>query len=118
MAEPEVANIPAALSASTVTDAFLALLCADDELLRAEFESIVKAAWGEPGKPSRPTRPNAPKRSAQPPDRWPEHCAYSALAVLQRLWYSGADRWCRQRSPPLGKMPDRSARYRRKAGDR
>jgi len=31
---------------------FIALICADDDLLRAEFEEIVSAGWGPPPPPA------------------------------------------------------------------
>jgi hypothetical protein len=39
-------------SAGQLAQEFLALVCADDELLRAEFEEIIAAGWDNP--PSRP----------------------------------------------------------------
>lgn len=45
-------------------DAFLDLLCADPDLLAAEFEAIVAAGWGAPP-PDRPAPPE-PARERPP----------------------------------------------------
>jgi hypothetical protein len=62
---------------TTDQDAFLALVCADEELLRAEFEAIIDACWDRPP-PTRPTRwVRPPTRSGAiasrrpAPPRWP-----------------------------------------------
>ena len=44
-------------SVTDVDEAFLALVCDDDELLRAEFDAIVGAAWPPSGTHSRPADP-------------------------------------------------------------
>ena len=55
---------------------FLAVLCADEELLRAEFDAIVDANWGAPppvpparpgGPDRRPALPRPPRLSRRPP---------------------------------------------------
>jgi hypothetical protein len=55
---------------------FLDLLCADEGLLRAEFDAIIAAGWGEqpppaepPGGPAAQRRPRAHAAEAQPPRR-------------------------------------------------
>src|SRR5437762_5695353 len=76
-------------------DAFLAIVCADAELLRAEFEAIIDACW-DPPPPTRSTRPvRPPTRPGRPTEwrrpshaRWPDH--------------HGDHGWVRQRSPPRG----------------
>jgi len=52
---------------------FLAVLCADEELLRAEFDAIVDANWDAPP-PVPPARPGGPDRRpapVRPPRRIP-----------------------------------------------
>jgi hypothetical protein len=46
--------------AQTERDEFLAVVCADADWLRAEFDAIVKAGWEQPpAVPERPRRPVA-----------------------------------------------------------
>jgi hypothetical protein len=79
----------------TDRDAFLAIVCADDDLVRAEFNAIIDASWGDPP-PTRRARQTPPRgrpgrsRLADPstpmPRRHDPHVCASA----------------RQRSPPCG----------------
>jgi hypothetical protein len=75
---------------------FIALICADEELLRAEFEEIV-AAGLESGPPSRP-RPEHDHRpdrsSAREPAPTPEAASPGTAPSEDR------HEWPRQRSPP------------------
>ena len=43
--------------AQTLDEEFLALLCEDEDLVRAEFDAIIEANWGEPPLPPAPRRP-------------------------------------------------------------
>ncbi|MDT4975480.1 MAG: hypothetical protein QOG98_1238 [Pseudonocardiales bacterium] len=74
---------------------FLALICADDELLRAEFDSIIAAAWG--------SRSRFRPRPAPPPPPGVAHAvgAQDTGNLAIRPQHPGMDRWARQRSPPL-----------------
>lgn len=80
----------------TVAEEFLAIVCADDDLIRAEFAAIIAAGWdgaADEPPPARPPRPDPPGRPRQlvparrprPPE--PPH----------RPGFGG---WARQRSPP------------------
>lgn len=88
---------------------FLALVCADEELLRAEFEAIIAAEWParpprRPGGPPpgaanrRPGRPGGDRRPRPPADR-PRRPHDDSRA--------------RQRAPPAPRQPDRAADQRR-----
>jgi hypothetical protein len=88
---------------------FLALMCADEQLLRAEFDAIIAAEWASPppampdrgagaGRPAREARSRAVDRGAGLPTR-PQH--------------PGIGGWARQRSPP----PATIAPTTGKAGD-
>jgi hypothetical protein len=72
---------------------FLALLCEDEDLLRAEFEAIIDANWDRPG-PLRPT-PSTPP--AHPGPGWPP-VATTIRSGSARGTYAMV--WCRMRSPP------------------
>ena len=82
--------------AGTATgEGFLDLLCRDPDLLRAEFEEIIAAAWP-------PTRP--PARGDRGPSR-PVHSAQHGLPARprdrrRRRYEQVVGRAGRQRSPP------------------
>jgi hypothetical protein len=80
----------------TTTDAeFLDLVLADEDLLRAEFEAIIAAAWQEPPPPPRrpaPSEPDdhpTPRAFVRPPRRT---TAPASVPSLHEYY--------RQRSPP------------------
>jgi hypothetical protein len=75
---------------SAVDEEFLALVCADEELLRAEFDAIIEVSWAKPPQP-RPARGSAqPSRRSYAPH--PDRPAPLHRPLLR------AD--VRQRSPP------------------
>jgi hypothetical protein len=81
--------------ARTVEEEFLALICADEQLLQAEFDAIIAAEW--PTTPARPGRPS--------PDAPSDHRRYRGghrgpRRRIDRPRRSEGDRWARQRSPP------------------
>jgi hypothetical protein len=78
---------------ASVNDDFLAVICADEELLDAEFDSIIAAAWGD-GSETKP-RPAVPPL---PPGDVAQARHMCSLAL--RPQYPGIDGWARQRSPP------------------
>jgi hypothetical protein len=80
---------------ATERDEFLAIVCADEELLRAEFEAIVGASWDEPPPPT-PREPPTPSWPG-PPD--PESA--DLRPATPPPFPCGAGRWARQRSPPV-----------------
>ena len=93
MTPPGSAALPP--PAADVQDDFLALVYADEELVRAEFEEIIAAAW-----PSRPVPRDPSDRVAGRPGPafgpgWTARSVRSAgpQAVVVR-------RWMRERSPP------------------
>ena len=76
----------------TERDTFLAVVYADAEWLREEFDAIVEASWGSP-----PTRPGASGRPAPAPGRppvtdWPDRPVPAGRRVAVAP--------VRQRSPP------------------
>lgn len=79
-----------------VDEQFLELMCADEELLRAEFDAIIAEEWA--GSPPQPDPPAASSGAGPWPrgQRLPRGC----LATARRPHHPGADGWSRQRSPP------------------
>ena len=89
-------SAPGGSLAETVDEQFLALVCAEEELLRAEFEAIVAAEW-----PSPPAKTHGPAGNAGRPRSWPLPGGRAGAGRLPRLpAHPGVDRWTRQRSPP------------------
>src|SRR2546423_1443879 len=83
---------------------FLALLCADEQLLRAEFDAIIAAAWPNPP----PTRPRPERPGAQQP---PSAASAPASRPAQpgRAHRPGVGGLGRQRAPPLRSAPSARA---------
>lgn len=76
---------------------FLVLLCADEDLLRAEFDAIVAANWYRP----RPPRPTPLHRPSEAWPRQPPSKATSAGSAHRRCGFV----WRRGRSPPPALLP-------------
>jgi len=78
----------------TGRDEFLAVVYADPDWLRAEFDAIVDAGWDEDEPPAAPERPGRPVAAPVPPagTGWPDRALLPGRSV-------GA---CpaRERSPP------------------
>jgi hypothetical protein len=81
----------------SVDDQFLDMVCADADLLRAEFEAIVAAEWLTP--PMTP-HPQHPARVPPRPSQTRRHLPCSGQ-VRQRPCHPGIGGWARQRSPPF-----------------
>lgn len=97
---------PGGSLAETVDEQFLALICAEEELLRAEFEAIVAAEW-----PSPPAKTPGPAANAGRPRSWPPPGGPAGAGRLSgRPAHPGVDGWTRQRSPPRGQEPAGEAR--------
>jgi hypothetical protein len=83
-------------------DAFLSLLCQDDELVRAEFDAIIAAAWSTepPPPPPVPAPPGPDDRPTGWPigSGWPERPGRTARLPVPPRRLRG-----RQRSPPMRK---------------
>jgi HSP20 family protein len=71
--------------------------CADEELLRAEFEAIIAAEWPIP--PAAPP-PRHPARIPPPPTGTRRPRLPRSGQVSQRPRHPGVGGWARQRSPP------------------
>jgi hypothetical protein len=82
-------------------DAFIDLLCQDDELVRTEFDAIITAAWPVPPVP--PTVPAPPGSDDRPPG-WPYRPGWIDLPTPAAGHLVDLRRWRdRQRSPPQTK---------------
>ncbi|HSF99164.1 MAG TPA: hypothetical protein VLA55_10765 [Ornithinibacter sp.] len=93
-------TIPAAPARETRSheDEFLELVCADEELLRAEFDAIIAREWPTSRPPARPeamSRETGPHRPRQP-----ERRVVRTLRAKPR--HPGGRLQGRQRSPPAG----------------
>lgn len=77
----------------SVDDEFLALMCSDEEWLRAEFDAIVAAEWVDPPQPLRPN-----DRTSRPKARR-NHSRTRALVPQE----PPIPRRARVRSPPRGR---------------
>jgi hypothetical protein len=89
----------ASATATAVTDEFFALICADEQLLQAEFDAIIAAGWPTPPRRPKPATPRPPGRSngrqqpnESPLDNWPDQL-------------TNLDAFNRQRSPPRATAP-------------
>jgi hypothetical protein len=79
-----------------VQDEFLALICADEDLLRAEFDAIIAAGWGQPRPPARQARCRRPRLPHTRRSDQPE--VGGGLRGPQR--HPSGEGRCRQRAPP------------------
>jgi hypothetical protein len=78
---------------AAIGQAFVDLVCADDELMRAEFDALIAASW--------PTPPAVPPVRPRRPAPWPCSLALPSGEAAR----NPADRipdtsWRRQRAPP------------------
>ena len=82
-------------AARTVDEQFLALMCSDEDLLRAEFDAIIAAEW-----PSPP--PRTPRRGAahRHPASYTHRGGGAPGAEPGWVRQPGIGGWVRQRSPP------------------
>ncbi|GAA3382945.1 hypothetical protein [Cryptosporangium minutisporangium] len=78
---------------SAIDDAFYALITADPELLRAEFEELVDTAW-------EPPEPPPPDDASGPEDPAPRPAPPDAGCRCGRGRRPGGVRRRRERSPP------------------
>lgn len=83
-------------AAPSTSDLFLELLCADEDLLRAEFEAIVAAEWPSPP-PDQPAESNIAR---QGPPGSSSSTRGRPAAPPSRPRHPGAGEGSRQRSPP------------------
>ncbi len=74
---------------------FLAIVCSDDDLLRAEFDAIIAAQWPSPP-PDTPADDDPGERSPGTARRQPTGQA----RLPNRARHPGIGGWARQRSPP------------------
>ena len=89
-----VDSAPVGAGPATATgQAFVDLVCADDELMRAEFDALIAASWPTPP----PVPPVPPRRSAP----WPCGLADGQReAARPPIHHIPDTRWRRQRAPP------------------
>lgn len=85
-------------AAGVTHDQFVELLCADEDLLRAEFDAIIAEEWPSP--PPADPDPGADDHGAPHPDRRRREAG--AVPPPRRPRHPGVGGWARQRSPPAG----------------
>jgi hypothetical protein len=85
-----------AAAVDVVDEEFLALICADEELLRAEFDAIITASWGQPRPPAPRPRASGPALPSGPRSRC--HPVDGGMRVRERE--PGGEGHFRQRAPP------------------
>jgi hypothetical protein len=90
------ATLPAPSRPSRLESDFIALICADTELLRAEFEEIVAAGW-QSGPPARPTPERGRHRG---PDSAEHRAEIGDGQPAPAPPGHGCHEQARQRSPP------------------
>jgi hypothetical protein len=83
--------------AGTIDDAFLDIICHDEELLRAEFEALVAASWDDPPPP--PPPPAGPRPADNPA---PRPTTRTTDEEVPPESYHPAPAGRRQRAPPAG----------------
>jgi hypothetical protein len=82
----------------TSAEEFLALVCSDEQLLRAEFDAIIAAEW--PDLP--PAEPGRGDAAGRLPGTARRRRLVSDPRRADRLRRPGVGGWARQRSPPVG----------------
>jgi hypothetical protein len=93
----------------TTDEQFLELLCANEDLLRDEFDAIIAAEWPSPP----PAEPDHGTRAKRGPRRGRHRREANATRLPNQPRHPGIGRWARQRSPP----PAAATTGDRKAGD-
>jgi hypothetical protein len=83
-------------AADVVEEEFLAIVYADEELLRAEFDAIIATSWGQPGQPARPGRTPQPA----PPEQPRRQAVDRGAGPAGPQHYPGGEGRSRQRAPP------------------
>src|SRR6478735_1305389 len=83
-------------AAPTVDEEFLELVYADEQMVRAEFDSIIAQEWPTDHPPAAPTGATPATDPRPRPQRGPR----GVRASRRRRRHQGAGRWRRQRSPP------------------
>jgi hypothetical protein len=81
-------------AATDAATGFLALICADEDLLRAEFEEIIAAGWGPP------PLPDGGRRGEQGPGPAQRRTEAGAGPIRPAPRAAAGDGQTRQRSPP------------------
>jgi hypothetical protein len=82
--------------ARTVDDQFIALICSDEQLLRAEFDAIIAGQWPSPP-PGTPAHGAVGHRETAADSR-PAACPGGRLMTSR---HPDVDGWVRERSPPV-----------------
>jgi len=95
---------------------FLELLCADEDLIRSEFDAIIAAEWPSPA----PPEPGNAEIAEPTPHQARHRRRASDATLVDRPRHPGIGEWGRQRSPPPAPntSQQRCTSQDRKVGDR
>lgn len=111
---PQILQEASVDAARSSQEQFVELMCADAELVRAEFDAIIAAEWSQPP-PDEPDSGPPP----EPPPRGPRRLASGQTPGLpNQKRRTGISASSRQRSPPRHPAPPWQRQPRtREAGD-
>jgi hypothetical protein len=93
---PQILRTDGSDATRSTDEQFLELLCADEDLLRAEFDAIIAAEWPSPP----PAEPDRGADAERRPRRARHRREASVAAPPSRPRHPGIGGWTRQRSPP------------------
>lgn len=91
-------NAPRHAAMRQVEEEFVALVCADAQLLRAEFDAIIAQEWGSPSLPPGPLHRS--RFPARPPQRRRRRTDRPADQLTGPQHDPGGDGRSRERGPP------------------
>jgi hypothetical protein len=93
---PQIPHADGSTATRGTDEQFLELLCADEDLVRAEFDAIIAAEWPSPP----PAEPDHGADAERRPCRPRQRREASVAALSSRPRHPGVGGWTRQRSPP------------------
>jgi hypothetical protein len=93
---PQILHTDSVDAPPSADEEFLELLCADQALLRAEFDAIIAAEWPNPP----PADPDHGAGASRRPNRPRQRRETSVAGLRNQPRHPGIGRWTRQRSPP------------------
>jgi hypothetical protein len=114
---PQISHTAGLAAMRGADEQFLDVICADEDLVRAEFDAIIAAEWPSPP----PARPDRGADAERRPCRTRQRREASVADLPSRPRHPGIGGWTRQRSPPPTpgvRQPYAGTTEDRKVGDR